>query len=104
MDSKLVSMVRNLEDEAERSLAEAKDRASVILRENKSSQERLAQESEAKAKNEAEQLLQASRKKTQEDMERISAEAKASMVALLRRAEARLEKASRLILDRLGKP
>ena len=104
MDSKLVSIVRELENEAERILQEGKGQAAGIQRENADSRARLVEQKQAGAKREAEQLIQDTRGKTQEQMERSRVEAKAALAALLRRAEARLEKASRLILDRLGKP
>ena len=103
MDSKLVSLVSDLESEAERILEEAKDQATGIQQKNANRRASLSEEKLANAKHEAEQLVQSSGKKTQEDMERSRGEAKAKLNALLRQAEARLEKASGLILDRLGK-
>jgi F0F1-type ATP synthase membrane subunit b/b' len=103
MDSKLVSMVNDLESEAERVLQEARDQAAATQRKGESDRARLAEEKLAGAKREAERLVQSSRQKTLEDLDRRRADEKASLGNLLHRAEARLEKASRLILDRLGK-
>ncbi len=103
MDSKLVSIVRDLESEAERILQEARDQAASIQREGEGNRALLAGQKQAEAKQEAEQLIQSSRGKTQEDLERNRAAAKESLTALLHRAESRLEKASSLVLDKLGK-
>jgi vacuolar-type H+-ATPase subunit E/Vma4 len=103
MDSKLVSIVSDLESEVERVLQEAGDQAAAIQRKSESDRAQLAEQKLTEAKREAEQLLQSSRQKALEDMERRRADEKASLGSLLHRAEARLEKASRLILDRLGK-
>jgi vacuolar-type H+-ATPase subunit H len=103
VDSKLVLMVRDLESEAEQTLREAKEQAAGIGRDSERERARLAEKTQANTKREAAELIKSSRQKTQEDLERNRAEEKVSLDALLHRAETRLEKASRLILDRLGK-
>jgi vacuolar-type H+-ATPase subunit H len=103
VDSKLISLVNDLESEAERHLQEARDQSVSIQRESERSRARLNEEKQKAAKLEAEQLLLSSRQNTREEMELRRAEQKASLSALLHRGEARLEKASKLILDRLGK-
>jgi hypothetical protein len=103
VESKLVSMVRSLEKEAERILQEGKDQAAGIKKESESNRVRRTEQEQAIAKREAERLVQSSRRKTQEESERRRAESKAALDTLLHRAEARLDKASRLILDRLEK-
>lgn len=104
MDSKLVSIVRNLETEAERMLQEARDQAVAIRQESECSSARLVEEKQTAVRLEAEDLLRRSRTKTQEDLEQSRAREKVALGALLHRAETRVEKAVHLILDKLGKP
>lgn len=103
MDSKLVSMVRDLESEAERIVQEARDQAATIQIDRERSRARLAEEELSRAQHEAEQLRQSTRQKTQEEMERSRAAEQSSLNTLLHRGEERLARASKLILDRLGK-
>jgi F0F1-type ATP synthase membrane subunit b/b' len=103
LNSRLVSIVSELESEAERILQEAKKQAAEIRQAGESARARLNEKMKADAKREAQQLLQSTLQQTQNDIELSRAEAKESIAALLHRAEARLEKGSKLILDKLGK-
>ena len=103
VDSKLVSVVRDLESEAERILREANDQAATIRRDSESSSARLAEQKHTASRREAEDLRRRSHTKTQEDLEQSRAREKAALGALLHRAETRLEKAVQLILEKLGK-
>jgi vacuolar-type H+-ATPase subunit E/Vma4 len=103
VDSKLVSVVRDLESEAERILQEARQQADAIRRESKSGNTRLLDAKQAAAEREAADLLKRSDAGTQAELEQSRARHKAALDTLLHRAEARLEKAAKLILDTLGK-
>jgi cell division septum initiation protein DivIVA len=103
LDSKLVSIVNELESEAEQILQEARQQAAEVQREAQAARSRRAEQAREDAKREAERLVRSSRQKTEEDLERSRGEAKTALDALLHRAEVRLKEASRLILARLGK-
>jgi vacuolar-type H+-ATPase subunit H len=103
VDSKLVSVVRDLESEAERILEEARKQSDAIRRDCKSGNTRLIDEKQAAAKREAAELLKRSGVGTQAELEQSRARQKTVLDTLLHRAEARLEKAAKLILDTLGK-
>ena len=103
MDSKLISVVRDLESEAELVLQNARDQASEIVKHTGIEAARLAEDAKASAQREAERILREGLEQTKRDLEEKRVGQKALLDALLRRASGRLEKAVELILDRLGK-
>jgi V/A-type H+-transporting ATPase subunit G/H len=104
VDSKLISVVRDLESEAERILQEARDQASAILKEKETAVTRLAADARASAQREAEKLLRETREQTEREVRQKRAAGESVLQDLVGRANGRQEKAVQLILDRLGKP